>query len=171
MTALRHAIVDDLCHHQQASTVWFTDNLDRLSDTPPPRFDELTPEEVEQVIEREKAKIAPALSTLSCVGRHPDYQAGYYDDSIPPPHPDVRVASPSLVDELCDQLEENLWWPMTEAYELRRWPRPLDIWDLHDASKQRLADRFRDSLARTRHLLRRCGWTDSSSPPTTQNVY
>ena len=138
MTAVRHAIVDDLCRHLQASTAWFKINLDRLSNASAGSFHELTPEEVERIITLEETNTAPALATLARVGHHPDYETGYPDDTLPPPNPAVRVPSPSLVDELCDQLEENLFWPLGDAYYLRTWPCPRENWDLHDANKEGL---------------------------------
>lgn len=163
MTAVRHVIVDDLCNDLQASTTWFSDKLDSLGDPTPASPFKLSPEEVERVIAREEAKIAPALSTLARAGRHPQYEAWDYGNPPSPPNPGAHLPSPSLVDELCDQLEDNLSWPILDAYYLRDWPCPRENWELVDAEKRQLADLFRDRLARSRHLLRRCGWTDTGS--------
>ena len=163
MTALRHAIVDDLCRHLQASTVWFADSLDSLGDPSPATRDNLSPEEIECVIARQEAEIAPALETLGRAGRYPRYEASDYGSQFTPPNPGARLPSPSLVDELCDQLEHNLSWPILDAYYLREWPRPRENWDLADADKRHLAKLFRSRLAQSRQLLRRCGWHNSGS--------
>ena len=163
MTLLRHAIVDDLCHHLQASTVWFADKLEGLGNPSPATRNKLSPEEVERVIAREEANIAPALATLGRAGRHPRYEASDYGNQWTPPNPGARLPSPSLVDELCDQLEHNLSWPILDAYYLREWPRPRGDWDLADAEKRHLAELFRSRLAQSRQLLRRCGWNNSGS--------
>lgn len=168
MTALRHTIVDELCHHLQASTAWFADNLDGLGNPSPATRDMLSPDEVERVIAHEEANVAPALTTLAQAGRLPQYEASDYANPLALPNPGARLPSPSLVDELCDQLEDNLSWPILDAYYLRTWPCPRENWDLADAEKRRLADLFRDRLARSRHLLRRCGWNDTASPDTTE---
>lgn len=163
MTALRHAIVDDLCHHLRASMVWFSDSLDRLNISPPAAPDRLNSDDVERLISRQEADIAPALATLARAGRHPRYESWEHDEPATPPNPGARLPSPSLVDELCDQLEHNLSWPILDAYYLREWPRPRDNWDLADAEKRQLADLFRSRLAQSRQLLLRCGWTDGNS--------
>ena len=154
-------MVDELCHHLHASTAWFSDNLKGLKSPSPANSDKLNPDEVERLIAREEAKIAPALATLARAGRHPPYEAGDYDSPSPPPNPGARLPSPSLVDELCEQLEHNLSWPILDAYYLRQWPSPREKWDLGDAEKRQLADLLRDRLTCSLHLLRRCGWTDT----------
>lgn len=166
MTAVRHAIVDDLCQHLQASTPWFCDNLAALRSPSPPTSARMTPDEVESVIEREEASIASALATLARAGRLPDYKASDYGEPSALPNPGAHLPSPSLVEELCDQLEDNLSWPILDAYYLREWPNPRQNWDLAEAEKQRLAALFRQRLTRSRRLLRRCGWTDRASRAT-----
>ena len=137
--------------------------LDGLGNPSPATRDTLSPEEVERVIVREEAKIAPALTILAWAGRHPQYEASECGNPSAPANPGTRLPSPSLVDELCDQLEDNLSWPILDAYFLREWPCPRENWDLADAEKRQLADIFRDRLARSRHLLQRCGWIDAGS--------
>ena len=159
MTALRHAIVDDLCYHLQTSTTWFSNNLDGLRRSLPATRGRLNPNDVDRLIARQEANIAPALATLARAGRRPRYQAADYGHPPPPPNPGARRPSPSLVDELCEQLQDNLSWPILDAYDLREWPVPRKNWDLADAEKQQLADLFRSQLTRTHHLLRRCGYT------------
>ena len=170
MTALRHAIVDALCHHLDASTAWFADTLDTLKNPSPATSKKLSPDEVERVIAREEARIAPALATLARAGRRPRYDADDYGNPAPPPNPGTRLPSPSLVDELCEQLEDNLSWPILDAYYLRQWPNPRENWDLVAAEKRQLADLLRDRLARSQRLLRRCGWTHTACRDTTTLV-
>ena len=168
MTAVRHAIVDDLCQHLQASAAWFCENLHALRIPSPPTAARLSPADVQHIIEREEARIAPALATLARAGRHPDYKASDYGEPSAPSNPRAPLPPPSLVEELCDLLEDNLSWPILDAYYLREWPNPRENWDLVDTEKRQLADLFRDRLTRSRHILRRCGWTRIAPPDTTK---
>ena len=144
MTAPTQPLVDELCKHLHTSAQRLSLNLQALADTSPPSVASPTPEEFQRALVQEMSAIAPALIAITRARRQLDEAA----DTADPPPPANPSPSPSLVEELCDQLEDNLSWPI------------LDV--LARTQEHDLPELLRERLDRTQSLLRRCGWTDET---------
>ena len=144
MTAPTQPLVDELCKHLHTSVQRLSLNLEAVTDPSPPSVANPTPEELQRTLVQEMSAIAPALLAITRARRQLDESA----DPADPPPPATPSPSHSLVEELCDQLEDNLSWPVLDVLTRTR---------EHD-----LPELLRERLDRTQSLLRRCGWTDET---------
>lgn len=144
MTAPTQSVVDELCKHLHTSAQRLSLNLEAIADTSPPSVPSPTPEEFQRSLVQEMSAIAPALIAITRARRQLDEAA----DTADPPPPANPSPSNGLVEELCDQLEDNLSWPI------------LDV--LARTQENDLPELLRERLDRTQSLLRRCGWTDQT---------
>lgn len=148
MTAPTQPLVDELCKHLHTSVQRLSLNLEAVADPSPPSFTNPTPEELQRTLVQEMSAIAPALLAITRARRQLDEAADPAADPAAPSAPGTPSPSHSLVEELCDQLEDNLSWPV------------LDV--LARTQEHDLPELLRERLDRTQSLLRRCGWTDET---------
>ena len=148
MAAPTQPLVDELCKHLHTSAQRLSLNLEAAAGPSPPSVADPTPEILQRTLVQEMSAIAPALLAITRARRQIDEAADPAPDPDAPTTPETPSPSNSLVEELCDQLEDNLSWPVLDLLTRTR---------EHD-----LPELLRERLDRTQSLLRRCSWTSET---------